>query len=138
MAVFTFATVMASTAFAVPVSFAFEGMIDFYRVFTADPLGGLISVGTPFRGRYVFDTGITNAGTSDYGVYVSDDPQLGIDVQIGSFTGESSTAKLPLHYRIIMGGLPNGSVIQDLQTHDMDFGGFNASLVQIFLRVRQM
>ena len=122
-------------ALAVPVTFEFEGVIDtIFHATSVDPFGTGIAVGTQFKGRYTFDTTTPNTGTSDYGVYIHTAPQYGIDVQVGAFFGSSSTALLPLHYRIITGAWNNnGDVVQDIQTQDMSFGGVNAYLVQIFL-----
>lgn len=122
-------------ALAVPVTFEFEGVIDtIFHATSVDPFGTGIAVGTQFKGRYTFETSTPNSGTSDYGAYIHTAPQYGIDVQVGAFFGSSSTALLPLHYRIITGEWNNnGDVVQDIQTQDMSFGGVNAYLVQIFL-----
>ncbi len=130
LAAATISVGLTSNVSAVPVTFEFEGIIDFYRVITADPFEGKISVGSPFRGRYTFETTTTNEGTSESGIYVHRDSQFGIDVQIGELSGNSLTALLPLHYRIIL----NDGHVQDIQSQSMIFGGVNAYLAQIFLK----
>jgi hypothetical protein len=122
------------SAIAFPVTFEFEGVIESVtHVTSVDPFGAGISVGTTFSGRYTFDTSTPNTGTSEAAGYVETAPQFGISVRVGAFFGSSSTALVPLNYRIIIGGLVNDDVIQDIQTQDMLFGGVNASLAQIFL-----
>lgn len=129
------ATATLTAARAGPVTFEFDGVISsISRVTATDPFGSAISVGTAFSGRYTFDTTSPNQGTSGYGVYIETDPAYGIAVQIGSLSGTSATALLPLHYRIITEGLANDDVVQDIQTQDFLFGGVNAYLAQIFLQ----
>lgn len=129
------ATATVTPARAEPVTFEFEGVISsIIRVTTTDPFGSAIAVGTTFSGRYTFNTTSPNQGTNGYGVYIETVPPYGIAVQVGSLSGTSTTALLPLHYRVITEGLSNDDVIQDIQTQDFLFGGVNAYLAQVFLR----
>lgn len=122
------------SAAAIPVSFAFEGVIESVtHVTSTDTFGTGIAIGTLLNGRYTFDTATTNSGNSGYGVYIESNPNSGLNVQIGAFSGSSSSALVPLNYRIVTEGLNNNDVVQDIQTQDMVFGGVNAYLAQIFL-----
>ena len=135
IAAIAIATTTLTPAYAAPVTFEFEGVISsISRATATDPFGSAISVGAAFSGRYTFDTASPNQGTSGYGVYNETAPPYGIAVQVGSLSGTSATALLPLHYRIITEGLANNDVVQDIQTQDFLFGGVNAYLAQIFLQ----
>jgi hypothetical protein len=124
----------AEPSFAAPITVGFEGVIDTVSHATAtDPFGSSIGIGTPFKGRYTYDTATPNMGTSAYGVYIHYAPQFGIDVDVGGLFGSASTAQLPLHYRVIIDGLTNDDDVQDIQTQGMSFGGVNAYLAQVFL-----
>ena len=130
----TAALLLVRPAVAAPVTMAFEGIIEaVYHTTSIDPFGTAISIGTSFSGRYTFDTATPNTGNSGYGVYIDSSPLVGLQVQVGSFSGSSATALVPLNYRIITDGLNNNNVVQDIQTQDFLFGGVNAYLAQIFL-----
>lgn len=129
------ATATVTPVRAAPVTFEFGGVINsISRVAATDPFGSAITIGTAFSGRYTFDNSSPNQGTSGYGVYIETAPPYGIAVQVGSLSGTSATAILPLHYRIITEGLVNDDVVQDIQTQDFLFGGVNAYLAQVFLQ----
>jgi len=116
-------------AWSTPIAFHFEGYITQRVVVTTDPFDGQIDVGTPFFGTYTFHSDTPNSGSSDYGVYLENDPTSGIDVTVGAFSGSSSTAVLPLNYRIIL----NQGHVQDIQTQGMNFAGVDSYLLQLFL-----
>ena len=134
LASMTAALFLVQPAVAAPVTMAFEGVIEsVYHATSTDPFGTAISIGTPLSGRYTFDTATPNTGNSGYGVYIDSSSSVGLQVQVGSFSGSSATALVPLNYRIITDGLNNNNVVQDIQTQDFLFGGVNAYLAQIFL-----
>ncbi len=125
--------VMSVQTNAAQVTFEFEGEINFFRIISGDdPFDGAISVGSEFSGTYSFDTDISPTGTAQEALYLSFDPSFGINIDVAGITGSSSTATVPLNYRIkndVAGG-----DIQDIQTQGFLFGGVNAIFTQIFLR----
>jgi hypothetical protein len=125
---------LGSTAFATPVTIHFSGDITERIMVTSDPFNGAIDVSTPFSGTFRFHTDAPNQGNADVGIYIENDPISGIDVRVGHFSGRSSTAVVPLNYRIFNDSatVPIGDT-EDIQTQGMVFGGVDSYLVQIFL-----
>ena len=119
----------ATTVLSKEVTIAFEGNIDFVQVITFDPLNGDVGIGTTFSGTYTYDTELSDIDpTETDAVYQSHDYPNGISLNIAGHSGDSRTASLSLHYRIKL----TTKTVQDIQTVDTDFEGFNASM-QIFL-----
>ena len=79
---------IATQARAVPIEFVFQGAINQTVFDPFDPFGGAIDFGTPFSGKYFFNSMAPDAipGDPQTGSYTSTGAPYGMTVNIGGIT----------------------------------------------------